>query len=184
MVEENNTYEGTTLVALENYERTEGVWKGTKKEEYTFEGGQKTKVLTYQWYGNAWIYQFKEEWTFTSGRQTLYEKHGWNGAEWIAMQRDVAAFDEAGNQTLVENYGLYQDGWKGTKKEEYIYNANNEDGTRLGLIAVLEEMRGYLTTDNDEDKVLKEHTDAALKLLREMTDAQFDVLDLTVDFPS
>ena len=126
MVEENNTYEGTTLVALENYERTEGVWKGTKKEEYTFEGGQKTKVLTYQWYGNAWIYQFKEEWTFTSGRQTLYEKHGWNGAEWIAMQRDVAAFDEAGNQTLVENYGLYQDGWKGTKKEEYIYNANNE----------------------------------------------------------
>lgn len=65
-----------------------------------------------------------------------------------------------------------------------IYNTNNEDGTRLGLIAVLEEMRGYLTTDNDEDKVLKEHTDAALKLLREMTDAQFDVLDLTVDFPS
>lgn len=65
-----------------------------------------------------------------------------------------------------------------------IYNANNEDGTRLGLIAVLEEMRGYLTTDNDEDKVLKEHTDAALELLREMTDAQFDVLDLTVDFPS
>ena len=65
-----------------------------------------------------------------------------------------------------------------------IYNANNEDGTRLGLIAVLEEMRGYLTTDNDADKVLKEHTDAALKLLREMTDAQFDMLDLTVDFPS
>ena len=40
-----------------------------------------------------------------------------------------------------------------------IYNTNNESGTRQGLIFVLEEMRGYLTTDNDE-------------------------LDLTVDFPS
>lgn len=64
-----------------------------------------------------------------------------------------------------------------------IYNTNNESGTRQGLIFVLEEMRGYLTTDNDEDKALMEHTDTALKLLRDMTDAQFDKLDLTVDFP-
>ncbi len=130
MVEENNTYEGTTLVALENYERTEGVWKGTKKEEYTFEGGQKTKVLTYQWYGNAWIYQFKEEWTFTSGRQTLYEKHGWDGTAWIAMKREVAAFDEAGNQTLVENCALLSTtGWTGTKKEEYTYEGGIKTST-------------------------------------------------------
>lgn len=65
-----------------------------------------------------------------------------------------------------------------------IYNLNNEAGTREGLIAVLGEMRGYINPNDDRDKELLEHTDAALQLLREMSDAEFAELDLTVDFPS
>ena len=64
-----------------------------------------------------------------------------------------------------------------------IYNLNNEEGTRQGLIAVLEEMRGYINPENEEDKALLQHTDAALQLLRDITDTEFNELDLTVDFP-
>lgn len=65
-----------------------------------------------------------------------------------------------------------------------IYNLNNEEGTRQGLIAVLEEMRGYINPENEEDKVVQEHIDAALQLLGEITDFEFGELDLAVDFPS
>ncbi len=65
-----------------------------------------------------------------------------------------------------------------------IYNLNNEAGTREGLIAVLGEMRGYINPNDDRDKELLEHTDAALQLLRKMSDAEFAELDLTVDFLS
>lgn len=65
-----------------------------------------------------------------------------------------------------------------------IYNLNNEEGTRQGLIAALEEMRGYINPENEGDKVLLEHTDAALQLLRDITDTEFNELDLAVDFPS
>ena len=48
-----------------------------------------------------------------------------------------------------------------------------------GLIAVLEEMRGYLEPDEDE---LRDLTDSALSKLRSMSDGEFDALDLYPDF--
>ena len=55
----------------------------------------------------------------------------------------------------------------------------NSAGTRQGLISALEEMRGQLTA---EDADLKELTDSSLDKLRDMTDAEFDTLDLFPDF--
>ena len=55
-----------------------------------------------------------------------------------------------------------------------IYNGSG-GGTRLGLIAVLEEMRGYLEQDEDE---LRNLTDSSLSKLRAMSDSEFDALDL------
>lgn len=52
-----------------------------------------------------------------------------------------------------------------------LYNT----GTRTGLIAALEEMRGYLAADETE---LRELTDSAIAKLRRMSDA----LDLFPDF--
>ena len=54
-----------------------------------------------------------------------------------------------------------------------LYNT----GTRTGLIAALEEMRGYLAADETE---LRELTDIAK--LRRMSDAEYDALDLFPDF--
>ena len=55
----------------------------------------------------------------------------------------------------------------------------NRAGTRTGLIASLEDMRGYLEPDEDE---LRELTDSALGKLRRMTDADFEAVDLYPDF--
>ena len=56
-----------------------------------------------------------------------------------------------------------------------LYNT----GTRTGLIAALEEMRGYLAADETE---LRELTDSALMKLQAMSDAEFAQLELYPDF--
>ena len=54
-----------------------------------------------------------------------------------------------------------------------------DPGTREGLIANLEEMRGYLEPDETE---LRELTDSALMKLQAMSDAEFAQLELYPDF--
>ena len=57
-----------------------------------------------------------------------------------------------------------------------IYSGGRD---RLGTIAELVKMRGYLEPDEAE---LRELTDSALSKLRGMTDAEFDALELYPDF--
>ena len=54
-----------------------------------------------------------------------------------------------------------------------------DPGAREGLIANLEEMRGYLEPDEDE---LRELTDSALEKLRGISDAEYEQLELMPDF--
>lgn len=56
-----------------------------------------------------------------------------------------------------------------------IFNAGN----RMSTIAAIQEMRGDLEQDETE---LRELTASALDKLRTMTDAEFEALDLTIDF--
>ena len=56
-----------------------------------------------------------------------------------------------------------------------IYN----NGTREGLIAELEQMRGYLGSEETELLAL---TDSALKKLRVISDTEYAALDLFPDF--
>lgn len=57
-----------------------------------------------------------------------------------------------------------------------IYNAA---GTREGLIAALQEMRGYLADDEKELRVL---TDSAIAKLGAISDEEYAELDLVPDF--
>ena len=66
-----------------------------------------------------------------------------------------------------------------TYEEQLLMAIFNSAGTRQGLISALEEMHGQLTA---EDAELKELTDSSLDKLRDMTDAEFDTLDLFPDF--
>ena len=66
-----------------------------------------------------------------------------------------------------------------TFEERNLLCIYNRAGTRTGLIASLEDMRGYLEPDEDE---LRELTDSALGKLRRMTDADFEAVDLYPDF--
>lgn len=56
-----------------------------------------------------------------------------------------------------------------------IYNI----GTRLGLIQALNDMRTYL---DDDEQELMESTDSAIAKLNIMTDAEYESLDLILDF--
>ena len=66
-----------------------------------------------------------------------------------------------------------------TFEERNLVCIYNSAGTRTGLIAALEEMRGYLQPDENE---LRELTDSALSKMERMTDAEYDALDLFPDF--
>ena len=64
-----------------------------------------------------------------------------------------------------------------------IHNLNNDAGTREGLIDVLEEIRRAADPNIPQDADLLICTDAALEHLREMSDEEFQALDMSVDFP-
>ena len=66
-----------------------------------------------------------------------------------------------------------------TFEERNLMCLYNKTGTRTGLIAALEDMRGYLEPDEDE---LRELTDSALAKLRRMSNAEFEAVDLYPDF--
>ena len=56
-----------------------------------------------------------------------------------------------------------------------IYNTGTREGTLDALIA----MRGYLEPDETE---LRDMTDSAVEKLEQMSDAEFEALDLYPDF--
>ena len=59
--------------------------------------------------------------------------------------------------------------------EERQLMSRSNTGPRTGLIAALEEMRGYLAAD---ETALRALTDGAIAKLRRMSDAEYDALDL------
>lgn len=64
-------------------------------------------------------------------------------------------------------------------EEQQLIAIYGSEGTRTGVITALETMRQEL---GSEDAELLELTDSAISKLRDMTDADFAGLDLTVDF--
>lgn len=66
-----------------------------------------------------------------------------------------------------------------TFEERQLMSLYNTGHPARGLIAALEEMRGYLAADETE---LRELTDSAIAKLRGMSDAEYGALDLFPDF--
>ena len=65
-----------------------------------------------------------------------------------------------------------------TYEEQQLMSIYNT-GTREGLIDALTEMRGYLAADEME---LRDLTDSSIGKLRQMSDADYEALDLFPDF--
>ena len=65
-----------------------------------------------------------------------------------------------------------------TYEEQQLMSIYNH-GTRLDLIATLNDMRTYLDQDEQE---LKELTNSAIAKRNAMTDEEFETLDLIPDF--
>lgn len=66
-----------------------------------------------------------------------------------------------------------------THDELSLMSIYNSSGTREGLIKELTDMRGYLAADEAELMTL---TDSALRKLTEISDAEYEELDLFPDF--
>ena len=66
-----------------------------------------------------------------------------------------------------------------THDELSLMSIYNSSGTREGLIKELADMRGYLAADEAELMTL---TDSALRKLTEISDAEYEELDLFPDF--
>ena len=87
-LQENTGYDAAgNNTSIENYSYTNGVQKGTKKEEYTFNTAKK-KIYTYKykWLTDAWVY-----------------------STWA-----VTDFNSAGSKTEVANYTWKDNGWVGS----------------------------------------------------------------------
>ena len=65
-----------------------------------------------------------------------------------------------------------------TFEEQQLLSLYNS-GDRAGTISAIRDMRGYLESDETE---LKELTDSVLEKLVDMSDADFEALDLMPDF--
>lgn len=66
-----------------------------------------------------------------------------------------------------------------TYEEQQLIAIYNSQGTRIGVITALEAMRKEL---GNEDAELLALTDSAIGKLKEMSDADFDSLELIPDF--
>lgn len=65
-----------------------------------------------------------------------------------------------------------------TYEEQQLMSIYNT-GIRTGTIAALEDMRKYLS---DDEATLRDLTDSTLSKLREMSDGDYEALDLFPDF--
>ncbi len=102
-----------------------GNWVGSTHELWTYNAANKKTYYEKQtWTNGAWANSSKEVWEFNSAnKQTLHEKYSGSGTNWTITLREISGYDDAGNNTLVENYSYTNGVAKGSKKEEYTFNA-------------------------------------------------------------
>ena len=128
-LEENTAYTGSNITGIENYALIEGVWTGTKKEDYTYEGGKKTQETIYAWDATIpnWTFATFETWTYTSGQLTLHEKSEYDGTNWNITTQEKTTYDGA---TIVgiENYVFANGSWT-VQKEDYVYSGGQKTET-------------------------------------------------------
>ena len=81
-LQENTSYTGNNNTSVENYSYTNGVQKGTKKEEYLFSGSTKIGTITYKWSNNTWV---NNVWTVSDKVSNPNEscKYVWTNNAWV-----------------------------------------------------------------------------------------------------
>ena len=104
-----------------NWAWESGAWVNSDKEVWAYTSGKLTLNEKYNWVNGAWVGSEKEEWEYTSGKNTLHATYAWFQGDWVVSRRE--GYDLADNQTLIETYSITSTTYKGTKKEEYTFNA-------------------------------------------------------------
>ncbi|MBP5658727.1 MAG: hypothetical protein J6W89_01770, partial [Paludibacteraceae bacterium] len=104
-----------------NWAWESGAWVNSDKEVWAYTSGKLTLNEKYNWVNGAWVGTEKEEWEYTSGKNTLHATYAWFQGDWVVSGRE--GYDLADNQTLIETYSITSTTYKGTKKEEYTFNA-------------------------------------------------------------
>ena len=82
-LQENSGYDAAgNNVLVENYTYSNGVQKGSKKEEYTFSGTTKITTITYKWSNGEWV---KNVWTVNDKVSIPNEscRYVWTNDAWV-----------------------------------------------------------------------------------------------------
>ena len=144
---------------IENYTYTNGVQKGSKKEEYTFSGSTKVETVTYKWTNDAWVKNVK---TVNNKVSNPAEscRYNWNGTAWVGSGNRTlttnnssnkpievitqtwsseagswvnytrATTEYTGTKTTQEATYLWQnDAWVGTSRSDWHYNTAGQNDT-------------------------------------------------------
>ena len=158
--QENSGYDANgNNTLIENYTYSNGVQKGSKKEEYTFSGSTKVETVTYKWTNDAWVKNVK---TVNNKVSNPAEscRYSWNGTEWVGSGNRTlttnnssnkpvevitqtwssetnswanysrATTEYTGSKTTQEaTYAWQNDAWVGTSRSDWHYNAKGQNDT-------------------------------------------------------
>ena len=158
--QENSGYDANgNNTLIENYTYTNGVQKGSKKEENTFSGSTKVETVTYKWTNDAWVKNVK---TVNNKVSSPAEscRYSWNGTEWVGSGNRTlttnnssnkpvevitqtwssetnswvnytrATTEYTGSKTTQEaTYAWQNDAWVGTSRSDWHYNAKGQNDT-------------------------------------------------------
>ena len=103
-------------------------WSTGTKKVYDYDtAGNQVEYTYYSSYDNGtWVASTHEVSGYTDGNRTYYKKETWNGTEWVFNSESFTAYDEDGNITLQEKYGVKSGVRIGTMKEKYIFDEDQE----------------------------------------------------------
>ena len=144
---------------VENYTYTNGVQKGSKKEEYTYSGSTKIATITYKWSNNAWVY---DVWTVSDMVSVPSEscRYVWTNVAWVgngnrtlttnnSSNKPIEVLTQTwsadagdwvnyrcdstkyeGSKTIQEASYIWQnDAWVGATRSDWHYNAKGQNDT-------------------------------------------------------
>ena len=128
---------------VENYSYTNGVAKGTKKEEYTFNSAKK-KILTikYKWSNNEWCYNIRTVTNYDASNNLIEEaSYNWGNGDWVGSgARTLKTFNSSKKVTeqITQTWSTIDNDWVNRSRLTYAYS-----GTKTTQEAT------FSWTDND-----------------------------------
>ena len=128
-LQENTTYDGTTVIGVENYTRQGTGWS-VMKEDYVYSGGQRTETIVYAYSNGVWEKSTRAVVGYTAGDTAVSAtNYTWNGSTWIGSGTRTKTTTENGKVTelLTQNWPDGATDWTNSKIVQHTFNPDGEE---------------------------------------------------------